>query len=94
MKFMVKVTALLLLFAMLSACVTVALPVSATENPVGSKVGESSGGIWFGLLGKADASMQTAANNAGITEISTVDTEFFSVLGFLFIRFTTTVTGE
>ena len=94
MKAMVKVIPILLLFVALSACATVALPVSATTNPVGSKVGESSGSIWFGLLGNADASMRTAANNAGITEISTVDIEVFRVFGLLFSRYTVTVTGE
>ena len=94
MKAMVKIIPILLLFTALSACATVALPVSATTNPVGSKVGESGGNIWFGILGNADASMRTAANNAGITEISTVDIEVFRVFGLLFSRYTVTVTGE
>lgn len=70
-------------------------PVTATSNPVGSKVGQASTTQVLGFFfDGGDASIQTAARNGGITEISTVD--FKSTAGFLFIfwKYETIVTGE
>lgn len=77
-----------------TGCVTVNSPVSATSNPVGSKVGTSSGTIYLGIFGTADAGMKAAAANGGITKISTVDTQVETFLGYLMVTVTTTVTGE
>ena len=80
-------------FVALTGCATIDAPYAVTDNPVGTKVGQSSGSLVFGF-GDVDASLRTAASNGGITEISTVDFEVQQVLGLLFVQFTTTVTGE
>ncbi|GHT73777.1 hypothetical protein FACS1894124_2650 [Spirochaetia bacterium] len=77
-----------------AGCATITQPVTATTNPVGSKIGQASGKIWFGVFGTADAGIQAAAKNGGITKISTVD--FTSKLGIFgwFVSYEATVTGE
>jgi hypothetical protein len=75
-------------------CATITIPVATTTNPVGSKVGQASGKIWFGLFGTANAGIQAAAKNGGITNIATVDiTKKLGILG-LWIEYKATVTGE
>lgn len=83
-----------LLSLMITACVTVTVPVAATGNPIGSKTGTSSGTIVLWLFGAANAGALDAAKSAGITRISTVDTKTESFLGGLVVTITTTVTGE
>ncbi|RMG83904.1 MAG: hypothetical protein D6707_00130 [Bacteroidetes bacterium] len=77
----------------LSSC-SLTLPVAATSNPVGSKVGKASGTCYLGVicLG-ADASIQTAAQNGGIKKISTVDIKTNNILN-LIVTYETIVTGE
>jgi hypothetical protein len=75
-------------------CATITQPVAATTNPVGSKIGQASGSIWLGMFGNADAGIQAAAKNGGITQISTVDfTKKLGILG-LYSTYEATVTGE
>lgn len=77
----------------LSAC-SLTLPVAATSNPVGSKVGTAKATGYLGVLFfDADASIQTAAKNGGITKISTVDIKQGTILGLIF-TYETIVTGE
>jgi hypothetical protein len=77
----------------LSSC-SVTFPVAATSNEVGSKVGQSSGNCYLGILCfDVDASIQTAARNGGISKISTVDYTQKNILG-LIITHQTTVTGN
>lgn len=79
--------------AMLASC-SLTLPVAATSNPVGSKVGTSSATGYLGILFfGADASIQTAAKNGGITKISTVDIKQSTILGLIY-TYETIVTGE
>jgi hypothetical protein len=79
--------------AVMSSC-SLTLPVNATSNPVGDKVGTASATGFLGVLFfGADASIQTAAKNGGITEISTVDIKQKNVLGII-ITYETIVTGE
>lgn len=79
--------------AMLSGC-ALTLPVSATSNPVGKKIGTASGTGYFGFLFfNADASIRSAAKNGGITKISTVDIKQSNILG-LIITYETIVTGD
>ena len=69
-------------------------PVSASSNPIGSKVGQASGTCFLGVLCfGADASIQTAAKNGGITKVSTVDLKTSNILN-LVITYTCIVTGE
>ena len=91
-----KIRAITVLFAavaMMSSC-SLTLPVNATSNPVGSKVGTAKATGYLGVLFfDADASIRTAAKNGGITRISTVDIKQGSILG-LIVTFETIVTGE
>lgn len=73
---------------------SVTLPVTATSNPVGSKVGRASANGYFSLIFLGgDASIQKAARNGGITRISTVDIKQTNTLNIL-TGYETIVTGE
>lgn len=90
---MKKVLCTLVLGSLLASC-SVTVPVNATSNPVGSKVGSASTTSIFGLFfDGGDASIKSAAKKGGITKISTVD---FKSSNYLFIVgiFETIVTGE
>jgi len=79
--------------ALLSSC-SLTLPVTATSNAVGSKVGTSKATGYLGVLFfDADASIKTAAKNGGITEISTVDIKQTSMLNII-VTYETIVTGK
>ena len=81
------------LSGMLSSC-ALTLPVNATGNPVGSKVGQAKAQGYFQVLFfNQDASIQKAAKNGGITNISTVDLKRTSVLGII-VTYETIVTGD
>ena len=91
-----KISAFTLAIALmisLSSC-AVTLPVNATSNPVGSKVGTAVATGYLGVLFfDQDASIRTAARNGGITRISTVDIKSTSVLNIV-VTYETIVTGE
>lgn len=85
--------ALLAVVAMMSSC-SLTLPVTATSNPVGTRVGTATATGFLGILFfNADASIRTAAKNGGITKISTVDIMQGNVLN-LIVTYETIVTGE
>ncbi len=87
------IAALVAVVAMMTSC-SLTLPVNATSNPVGSKVGTSQATGYLGVLFfNADASIRTAAQNGGITKISTVDVKQGNVLGII-VTYETIVTGE
>lgn len=88
-----SILALLAVVAMMSSC-ALTLPVNATSNPVGNKVGTAKATGYLGILFfDADASIRTAAKNGGITKISTVDIKQTSLLNFI-VTYETIVTGE
>jgi opacity protein-like surface antigen len=94
MKKLIAIVALAAICFLAVGCATITQPVAATTNPVGSKIGQASGRIWLGVFGTADAGIQAAAKNGGITTISTVDvTTTLGILG-LWVDFQATVTGE
>ena len=77
----------------LSSC-SITLPVNATANEVGNKVGKSSGTCYLAILCfNVDASIQTAAKNGGISKISTVDYTQKNILNII-VTHETTVTGN
>ena len=80
--------------AMLFASCSVTLPVAATSNEVGSKVGTAQttqlGAFFFG---GGDASIRTAAQRGKITKISTVDIKH-SIVFLILRKYETIVTGE
>jgi len=85
--------ALLAVALMMSSC-ALTLPVTATSNPVGAKVGTAKATGYLGLLFfDADASIRTADKNGGITKISTVDIKNTSLLNII-VTYETIVTGE
>ena len=87
------VLALIAVGAFLSSC-SLTLPVTATSNAVGSKVGTAKATGYLGILFfNADASIQTAAKNGGISKISTVDIKHTSILNII-VTYETIVTGE
>jgi hypothetical protein len=93
MKKVKQIFALLAVVAMMSSC-SLTLPINATGNTVGSKVGTATATGYFGVLFfNADASIKTAAKNGGITKISTVDIKKTSILN-LIVTYETIVTGE
>lgn len=88
-----SIFALVAVAAMMSSC-ALTLPVNATGNPVGNKVGQATATGYLGVLFfDADASIRTAAKNGGITKISTVDIKSTNFLNII-TTYTTIVTGE
>ena len=87
-------TVAILSIAFLSSC-SVTAPVTATSNPVGSKVGTAESTQIIGFFPDGgDMSIKTAAKNGGITKISTVDFKSSLVFLFFVIKHETIVTGE
>jgi hypothetical protein len=71
----------------------VKIPQGISSNTVGSKVGTSEAISVLGLVATGDASINQAAKNGGISKISHVDMQVYSILG-LFGKYTTHVYGE
>lgn len=83
----------LLVSGLLASC-SVTVPVNATSNSVGKKIGSAKTTSIFGLFfDGGDASILTAAKAGGISKISTVD---FKATNYLFIigQYETIVSGE
>lgn len=94
MKKALVVLALVFAFVLVG-CMTTVEPFAVTSNELGSKVGEASVKFLFGYIPLSfnmDLGIQKAAQNGGITKISTVDVK--SEQGFLFTTISTVVTGE
>ena len=80
---MKKVFLILAAALLLTSC-AITLPVNATSNEVGSKVGMSTATGYLNVLWfDQDASMQKAAKQGGITKISTVDLKQTNMLGVI-----------
>ena len=94
MKKIGKITVLLLILIIALSCATVTVPVSATSNDLGRLVGTSTGRVWFGLFGNADASIMESCRNGGIREISSVDFETKLIWLGLGRQYTCIVTGN
>lgn len=88
-----KIATLAAAVALMSSC-SLTLPVNATSNTVGSKVGRAKATGYLGVLWfNQDASIRSAAKNGGITKISTVDIKANNILN-LVMSYETIVTGE
>lgn len=92
----IAIIALVLLFSgMLFSCATYTIPVSATSNEMGTKVGVAQGStILRAFGGDTGSSIQQAAANGGITKISSVDFSYNDGIFGIFQTYTCTVTGE
>lgn len=66
---------------------------AVTSNSLGSKVGSATVTGVLGLVATGDASIQTAAKEAGIKKVSHVDVKKWSILGIV-SKYTTVVYGE
>lgn len=85
---------LVVVVALFFASCSATHPYWVTTNPIGTKVGKSSGTCYFRVLCfNVDYSIQTAAKNGGINKIATVDIKTTNVLGIIW-TFETIVTGE
>lgn len=72
----------------------VQIPVeSSSASAACPKVGTSEATSILGLVATGDASIQTAAANAGITKINTIDWDVENILGIIG-TYKTTVCGE
>ena len=90
----VKAIIILGLVSMFLAGCSLTIPVAATSNAVGSKVGTATGTCFFGqLCFDADASVRAAAANGGITKVSTVDLKISNKL-FILVSYECIVTGS
>jgi hypothetical protein len=95
---------LVLVLIVLAGCTSITVPVAATANPVGSKVGEATetrifGGAFvragtsgFLLFFSGDKGLSTAAANGGISRIATVEQRIDR--NPFIVKVTTIVTGE
>lgn len=92
-KMIAVVVALGVVLLLGSSCTSIR-PVTATSNPVGSKVGMSRALNVLGFWADSDYSIRTAAKNGGITKISTVDLKESRYVGVTCIILETIVTGE
>lgn len=79
--------------ALFTSC-AVTVPVNATSNNVGSKVGVAKTMQILGFFfDGGDASIQTAAKNGNVSKISTVDFKRSTFLGIV-NTYQTIITGE
>ena len=96
MKFAKKAMAAVAACALLSSCMTISHPVTATTQPLGTKCGEAKSYIYLGTWSSkgTENGINKAAKEAGITKISHVDSYTKSILCGLIIKQTTKVYGE
>lgn len=86
------IVAALAVTAVMAGC-ALTLPVNATGNAIGRKVGTAKATGYLGLFFDQDASIRKAAENGGITRISTVDIKATSLMNII-VTYETIVTGE
>ncbi len=93
MKQLAKLLAVVLLLVIISSC-TVNKPICATSNPLGEKQGVYSQISILGIppVANQNAAIAKAAENGGITSISTVD--YNTTWLFFLIKYDTIVTGN
>jgi hypothetical protein len=68
-------------------------PMTATSNSGSSKMGEAECSSILGLVAQGDCSIETAAQNGGISQIHHVDYKSTNILG-IYATFTVVVYGE
>lgn len=78
---------------LMTSC-SISAPLLVTDNEAGTKRGEATYSVWFGIFRpmEADASIRTAAKNGGITKVGTVDQKVYG--GIFKSTYTTIVTGK
>lgn len=102
MKSLNKILAIVGIVAFISSCTTI-YPVTATNNPIGSKTGSSKTGILFGGAGgngylsygitlNGDYGVIEAAEKGNIEKVATVDIKATNYI--IFTKAEIIVTGE
>ena len=96
MKRTLKALAAVAVCSLMTSCMTISNPITATTNPLGSKCGIAKSTIYLGLWSSKgeENGIDKAAKSAGITKISHVDSYSKYYLGGLVIKQTTKVYGE
>ena len=96
MKFAKKAMAAVAACALLSSCMTISHPVTATTQPLGTKCGEATSYIYLGTWSSkgAENGINKAAKKAGITKISHVDSYTTSYVWGIVAKQVTKVYGE
>ena len=96
MKLTLKALAAVALCALVSSCVTISNPITATTNPLGSKCGVAKSTVYLGLWSSKgeENGIDKAAKEAGITKISHVDTYQKNYFLGLVVEQITKVYGE
>jgi hypothetical protein len=94
---------ILVLAAVVSGCATaypvgsllteLKLPIGATGNAGGSKIGTAECVSYLGMIATGDASIETAKKNGNISKITHVDWEVKNILG-LIGKYKVTVYGD
>ena len=95
-KRVIKACALFFAGVMLASCCTVAIPVAATSNPVGTKCGETTSYVILGTFGSKGnkTGIHQSAQKAGIKSISHVDSYVKNIFFGLVQKRTIKVYGE
>ena len=96
MKFAKKAMAAVAACALLSSCMTISHPVTATTQPLGTKCGEAKSYIYLGTWSSkgAENGIDKAAKKAGITKISHVDSYTTNYVWGIVAKQVTKVYGE
>lgn len=97
MKRTLKTLAAVAVCALVSSCATVSHPVTATTNPLGSKCGVAKSTLYLGGLWSSkgeENGIDKAAKEAGITNISHVDSYTKNYFLGIVIEQITKVYGE
>lgn len=68
-------------------------PVNATSVPKATRTGKACSATYLGWVALGEGGIENAKREGGISEVASVDSESFSVLG-LYARFCTVVTGN
>ena len=95
MKKLITMVFVIMISVVMFSCATITVPVSATSNEMGSKVGVATGTTILQVFGDdTNTSIQAAAANGGITKISSVDFSYNPGILGIINTYTCTVTGE
>jgi len=68
-------------------------PLATNPGPMGTKVGMAESQAILGIVAQGDSSIDTAAKNGSINEVTHVDFKSWTILGIV-SRFTTIVHGN